>query len=215
MADNLYKSLTCATVEEFQRLVELFPNWNLSNGDLKTFQRPWAVSKIQELVPKGSKVVDIGGSACEVADALSKLGYEVWVVDPYDGRGGGTTQLDIFKKRYPKIHFIQDIFHENLDISDSFFDATVSVSVLEHISADSQKILWAEMKRKIKNGGFAIDAIDFTFRGKVLVNIELIDVILSLQRKNASKMLIHSIFRPMDITAGGKTASTHNTHVDR
>ena len=68
--------------------------WRRANGDLKDVQRPWVLKAIVGAVPPGSRLLEIGAGEPLVAELLARLGYDVTVVDPYDGRDRGPTDLE-------------------------------------------------------------------------------------------------------------------------
>ncbi len=176
------KEVTLATVKDFQELIERFPQFDFTkDGELKSFQRPWAFSKVQELVPRKGKLLEIGAARCQIAGPLSELGYEVWVVDPYNGSNGGITDIESVKKKYSKINFVRGYFGNDLIIPECYFDAVISVSVLEHISIEYQQRVWSAIYSVLKNRGYSIDAVDFNVRGEIWVNFKLIDEILALR----------------------------------
>ena len=69
-----------------------------ANGDLKDNQRPWALKAILSVIPPGSRVLEIGAGEPFIADILDRLGYEVWIVDPYDGTGNGPREYERFRR---------------------------------------------------------------------------------------------------------------------
>ncbi|MEO6356941.1 MAG: methyltransferase domain-containing protein [Ferruginibacter sp.] len=136
------------------------------NGDLKNIQRAWMVKAILGSVPIGSNILEIGAGEPIVADILTNLGYNVTIVDPYDGSGNGPTHFDEYKKRYPAINIIRRLFDENLSmVPKNSFDAVYSISVLEHVPAEKTFSLAKATKLFLKNGGKNIHVIDHVFMG--------------------------------------------------
>ena len=54
---------------------------------------------------RGALSPEIGAGDPLVADLLARLGYDVVVVDPYDGRDGGPEGFDVLRARYPGLRF--------------------------------------------------------------------------------------------------------------
>jgi ubiquinone/menaquinone biosynthesis C-methylase UbiE len=135
-------------------------------GDLKDVQRPWMIKAILASVPTGSRLCEIGAGEPFVADFLSKCGYEVTIVDPYDGSGQGPTGFDTFSASYPDIRFVRENFSRELPaFSDGYFDAIYSISVLEHVPRNEVLSVCRGIKRYCKLGGVSIHAIDHVLRG--------------------------------------------------
>ena len=78
-----------------------------ANGDLKDCQRPWVFKAILAKVAYGGRLLEIGGGEPLVADLLNRLGYQVWVVDPYDGSGNGPQDFERFRADCPGLKFVR------------------------------------------------------------------------------------------------------------
>lgn len=186
--------VSTATVREFQVLAERFPDWDLADGDVKSFQRPWMVAMVLDLVPRGGKILEYGAGDCAVAGRLSALGYDVWVVDPYDGSGGGPADWAPYARRHPKITFIPERLDPVLDLPRDF-DATCSVSVLEHIPREAQRAVASAIEIFSSRGGYNLEAVDFTVRGRILLDYPLVDEILRVRgiRPCAARLAHHAL----------------------
>jgi hypothetical protein len=55
------------------------------------------------LLPVGSRLLEIGAGQPLVAAFLAELGYDVTIIDPYDGSGGGPTDYQLFVQLYPNV----------------------------------------------------------------------------------------------------------------
>src|SRR5262249_53783309 len=129
------ESLSYATVRDFCDSFDHLHPLATANGDLKDSQRPWMLKAILSAVPPKSRVLEIGAGEPFVADILDRLGYEVWVVDPYDGSGNGPTEYERFRNECPRVHFIRGIFGQQiLSAPPGGFNCVYSISVLEHVS---------------------------------------------------------------------------------
>jgi uncharacterized UPF0146 family protein len=135
-------------------------------NDLKDLQRPWAFKTILATIPKGSRICEIGAGEPLVAGALSDLGYDVTVVDPYDGSGNGPTALERFREDYPRVRFINQPFSSQLKgISAAEFDAIYSISVLEHLREAALKEVVAGCQMFLTLQGRQFHAIDYVAAG--------------------------------------------------
>ena len=133
--------------------------------DLKDVQRPWALNAILAAVPRGSRLLEIGAGEPLVADRLTQGGYDVTVVDPYDGRGGGPTELRALRAAFPNVRIVQGLFPDDVAPGDRF-DCVYSISVLEHLPPDAVDSACAGMLRSTRAGGCTIHAIDHVVLGR-------------------------------------------------
>jgi hypothetical protein len=125
-----------ATVRDYADSTETMPGLASASGDMKNAQRCWMVKALLASVPAGSRLVEIGAGEPLVAGLLSRLGYEVVIVDPYDGSGNGPREYSRFKSAYPDLSFVRDQFPPADPLADEF-DAVYSISVLEHVPLEA------------------------------------------------------------------------------
>lgn len=130
--------LSYATVSDFCDSFDNLHALTTINQDLKDVQRPWVLKTILGMVPIGGHVLEIGAGDPWVADLLSRLGYRVTVIDPYDGRDRGPQQFKEFCKRFPGIRFVKGLFPDALQgEGEALFDCIYSISVLEHLPLET------------------------------------------------------------------------------
>jgi hypothetical protein len=146
-------------VSEYTRYFEQYPALIGPKGDLKDVQRPWALEKVRELVAPSGQIIDLGGSACELASILAES-HQVTVVDPYDGSGNGPRNPEPYRKKYPKVRIVQAFLNSETDLRD--FEAVVSTSVIEHIPVPQHKGTVDGIAAALRIGGYSIHAIDVT-----------------------------------------------------
>lgn len=133
--------------------------------DMKNLQRCWALKAIVGQVEPGSRVVEIGAGEPLVAGVLARLGYEVIVVDPYDGSGNGPREYRAFRRTYPELTFIRDTFPPRESI-DAPVASVYSISVLEHVPPDSVEDVIRATRRLLEPArGCSVHAIDHVLRG--------------------------------------------------
>jgi hypothetical protein len=135
-----------------------------ANGDMKDLQRCWMVKAVLGSVEPGGHLIEIGAGEPLVADLLTRLGYRVTVVDPYDGSGHGPQQFDEFRSAYPDVDFIRERFPpaEGLPARAA---AVYSISVLEHIPVNAIGEVVDAANAALAPGGCAIHAIDHVIAG--------------------------------------------------
>lgn len=160
--------VSVATVRDYCDSVDHLRPIATHNGDLKDCQRPWVLKAILGQVRRGGRVLEIGAGEPFVADLLARLGYEVWVVDPYDGTGNGPLEYERFRRECPEVHFVRDFFSDRLDLElpDASLDCIYSISVLEHVPPDALRGVLAGMRRFLSPSGWNIHAVDHVHQGR-------------------------------------------------
>lgn len=168
---NLWSGRPCpppisyATVREFCEYADVCPSLFGGCQDLKDAQRPWAVKAILASVPPGSSLVEIGGGEPTVAQTLVDLGYEVTVVDPYDGSGNGPVEFEAYRLNYPRVRLVRSLFDLGCPFEESSFDCVYSVSVIEHIPLADLPNLFAAIRKFLRPGGMSLHCIDVVIEG--------------------------------------------------
>jgi 2-polyprenyl-3-methyl-5-hydroxy-6-metoxy-1,4-benzoquinol methylase len=137
------------------------------NGDLKDVQRPWMLKAILGSLSTGARLLEIGAGEPVVAHMLVSFGYDVTVVDPYDGSGNGPIEFQSYVSKYPQIKFVRNQFSDLLsDITPASFDCIYSISVLEHVPDVDLDRLFAGIKLFLTPSGVSIHAIDHVLKGE-------------------------------------------------
>jgi len=158
--------LSYATVADFVDSYENLHSLATAAADLKDVQRPWMLKAIVGNIPIGAKLCEIGAGEPLVADILVRLGYQVTIVDPYDGSGNGPKAVEQFRLSYPSIRIIDKHFSSNLaELTPGEFDAVYSISVLEHLDAVAIRNVIDASEKFLRKGGRHIHAIDFVVAG--------------------------------------------------
>jgi len=154
-----------ATVREFQRLAEDYPQLLPRNEDLKSFQRPWCVDRLLRRLPTGGRVLEIGADKCNLVPFLRSRGFDVSVIDVYDHFGGGTGTYEIVHNKFPDMPIVRGFMHEDRTLPGNHFDAVYSCSVIEHIPLEHLGATVRQIERVLKPSGSSIHAIDCTIEG--------------------------------------------------
>lgn len=154
-----------ATVRDYCDSADWLPQLMLFNGDLKDVQRPWTVKALIGSVAPGGRLVEIGGGEPTVAAALAAFGYQVTVVDPYDGAGNGPTEYERYAKQFPQIAIVKDRFGAHLPFAEASFDGVYSVSVLEHLPEPEIAAVFAATKKFLRAGGCSLHCVDSVIAG--------------------------------------------------
>lgn len=158
--------LSYATVQDFCDSADSFPQVVRFESTLKDVQRPWAIKAILGKLPIGAKILEVGGGEPLVSGCLQELGYEVTLIDPYDGSGNGPQEYKRFKHAYPKVRILQRYFEKDCPVlTGETFDCIFSVSVLEHIPTEKLKGLFEGIAQFLKPGGYSIHSVDDVVAG--------------------------------------------------
>ena len=156
-----------ATVADYCESLDELRTITPVDGDLKNVQRPWAAKAILANVPPPARVLEIGGGEPTICGFLEELGYDVTLVDPYDGFGNGPTNFDRYVKDFPNVNIVREYFRPGLsDLIPGSFDAIFSVSVLEHVPPDSLALCFDAIAEFLAPGGASIHCFDFVLQGR-------------------------------------------------
>jgi 2-polyprenyl-3-methyl-5-hydroxy-6-metoxy-1,4-benzoquinol methylase len=165
-ANKFVPELSYATVKDFCDSADHLRQVMSLDGDLKDVQRAWMIKAILGQIPAGGNLLEIGGGEPIVSNALQQLGYQVTIIDPYDGAGNGPQLYEHFKRLYPKIRIIRSYFEkENPSLGNEKYDCIFSVSVLEHVLHEKLPDLFSGIETYLKNGGRSIHCIDHVIAG--------------------------------------------------
>jgi SAM-dependent methyltransferase len=156
--------ISYGTVRDFADSLDNLGGLARANSDMKDLQRCWAVKAVLGNVASGGRLVEIGAGEPLVADTLARLGYEVTVIDPYDGSGHGPRQFEEFRDSYPRLDFVRDRFPPERGLP-APVDGVYSISVLEHLPTDSVAGVVSAALEALRPGGWAIHAIDHVVAG--------------------------------------------------
>ena len=186
--------LSYATAEDFCDSFDHLRPLATANGDLKDVQRPWMLKAILGAVPRGGRLLEIGAGEPWVADLLSRLGYDVWIVDPYDGSGNGPSDYELFSEQCPDIRFIRDNFSDRLpEPSALSLDCVYSISVLEHVPPAGLRAIAAGIRKFLKPDGVNLHAVDHVHRGngaaEHLSNLRLMVELFGLSAEELARQL--------------------------
>lgn len=155
-----------ATVRDYCESVDELSQIAPTDGDLKNVQRPWAVKTIVGCVPPPARLLEIGGGEPIVSGFLAELGYDVTLIDPYDGFGNGPTEYENYARLFPHVNILREYFRPGIpQLSAHSFDCIFSVSVLEHLPADSLSGCFDAITALLRPGGVSIHCFDFILQG--------------------------------------------------
>ncbi len=168
--DELYRGrfpvedLSYGTVRDFADSLDNLGRLAKASGDMKDLQRCWMVKAVLGMVERGGRLIEIGAGEPLVAGLLTRLGYSVTVVDPYDGSDQGPVEFERFSREYPEVEFIREHFPPAGGLP-SPVAGIYSISVLEHIPAESMNTVIGAATASLAPGGCSIHAVDHVLAG--------------------------------------------------
>ncbi|RZM82893.1 class I SAM-dependent methyltransferase [Leptolyngbya iicbica] len=161
-----FAELDYALVRDFCDSSDHLPQICHLNGDLKNVQRAWTVKAVLGTLPLGSRLLEIGGGVPLAAGMLAELGYDVTIVDPYEGAGNGPTEYEAYKQQFPNVKFTRSYFSDDLQgYEDASFDGIYSISVLEHIPLVDLDSVYRGIHKFLRQGGRSIHCLDIVVEG--------------------------------------------------
>jgi len=156
--------ISYGTVRDFADSADHLPGLAGASFDMKDLQRCWTVKAVLGNVERGARVLEVGAGEPLVAGLLSRLGYEVVVVDDYKGLGNGPREFKRFQTAYPDVRFVRELFPPQEDVGEDF-GAVISISVLEHVPAEAVGDVVAKGHQLLRPGGCSIHAVDHVLAG--------------------------------------------------
>ncbi|VXD24074.1 hypothetical protein PL8927_790170 [Planktothrix serta PCC 8927] len=126
--------------------------------DLKVYQDLLVYNFITKNLPKGAKLLEIGGGNSRVLQAL-KQDYECWNLDKFEGIGNGPNQI----RNAENYRIILDyIGNFNSELPTQYFDCVFSISTLEHIAENETTFeqITQDIDRLLKPDGFSLHCFD-------------------------------------------------------
>lgn len=130
---------------------------NLPDCDLKKYQDLLVYTFICENIPKGARLLEIGGGDSRILKSIGN-DYECWNIDKLEGAGSGPTAVTPNNYR-----LIKDYIGEfNKEVPDEYFDFVFSISALEHVQGDEQtyRNIRADIDRVMKPGAYSLHCFD-------------------------------------------------------
>ena len=125
---------------------------------LKTYQDLFTYAFIRHNIPKGSRLLEVGGGYSRVLTRLADE-YTCWNIDRFEGLGAGP--ITIPEDKYRIVRDYMGTF--NPELPDESFDFVFSISVLEHVPTDSpteQEAVLKDIPRVLRPSGISLHLVD-------------------------------------------------------
>ena len=155
-----------ATVRDYCESRDELPQITPIDGDLKNVQRPWTTKAILAHLRPPARLLEIGGGEPIVSGLLSELGYNVTLVDPYDGFGNGPIDYERYVEQFPHVRIVREYLRPGLPgLVPGSFDGIFSISVLEHVPSDALRSCFEAITEFLAPNGLSIHCFDFILQG--------------------------------------------------
>jgi len=126
-------------------------------------------SRLLELDLQGKKVLDAGAGMSPIVLWAAEQGAEAVTVDS-GGQGGKGAGFVNYAWYNPTIASYQADFAKMPFLANDSLDVVMSISVIEHISANKRLKVWGEWHRVLKPGGRLILTLDLVGPSDRLLN---------------------------------------------
>lgn len=131
---------------------------DISSWSLKQYQDLLVFSFIKQMIPPGSRLLEVGGGNSRIINFF-KDRYECWNVDKLAGCGQGPTWINTTGFR-----LVQDYMGNfNPALPSNYFDFVFSISALEHVPDRDPQLLeniLTDLNRVLKPGCYSFHCFD-------------------------------------------------------
>jgi glycosyltransferase involved in cell wall biosynthesis/SAM-dependent methyltransferase len=173
------------------------------NSNLKLIQDLAVYDFIKKHIPKGSRILEIGGGYSRILEIFKK-DYECWNLEKFEGIGNGPTAFP----QHASYKLVQNYIGAfDKELPDSFFDLVFSISVFEHLNIDKSDLdnITNDIDRILKPGGFSVHCMDVRFNAKYndLTNRKMVKHIIE-HHGFSQKFILDNYKNPEVFTMSGK-----------
>lgn len=130
------------------------------HSDLKVYQDFLCYLFLENNLPKGAKILEVGGGDSRILKHFSSH-FECWNMDKSEGMGNGPIQFhsDRFRTVYDYIGT------HNPELPSNYFDCVFSISALEHTPEEPAlyPTILGDINRVLKPGAYALHCFDIIF----------------------------------------------------
>uniref|UniRef100_I2Q7M3 Methylase involved in ubiquinone/menaquinone biosynthesis n=1 Tax=Desulfovibrio sp. U5L TaxID=596152 RepID=I2Q7M3_9BACT len=125
--------------------------------DLKAYQDALVSAFIDQTLPPGSRILEVGGGHSRVLP-LYQHTHECWNIDKFEGAGNGATDIPVVDYRL----VLDYLGNSNPELPDDYFDLVFSISALEHVPEEEtvHANILKDIQRVLKPGGASLHLLD-------------------------------------------------------
>ena len=126
------EGISYATVADLAESADAMPNLIGASPPPLGVQRGWVIKALLGSVPEGSAILEVAGSGPLAAGVLARLGFEVTVVDPFDGTASEPHRFTTVTRDYSALEFVRDRFPTTSPLPRSYA-AVYSTGLLDRL----------------------------------------------------------------------------------
>ncbi len=127
--------LSYAKVADLAESADAMPQLVAASPPPLGLQRGWALKALLGSVPQGSAILELAGAGPLAAGVLQRLGYEVTILDPFDGTASEPHTFTAVTRDYSAIAFIRDRFPTTTPLPRRYA-AVYSTGLLDRLEPD-------------------------------------------------------------------------------
>jgi len=146
-----FDGFTYSKLTHFQnfRMMPIYQKQTTATCDLKVYQDLFVHTFILENIPKGARILELGGGNSRIISCL-KDDYEFWNLDKLEGQGHGPKGV-AESEGFTLIRDYIGAFSKELP--EHSFDFVYSISAMEHFSTDEKAMtdIFQDIDRLLKD----------------------------------------------------------------
>jgi hypothetical protein len=156
--------LTYATVADYAESVDAMPHLMAASAPPLGPQRGWAIKTLVATVPEGGAILELAGSSPLAAGVLARLGYEVTVLDPFDGTASEPHTLTAVTRNYSALEFIRDHLPPTAPLPRQYA-ATYSIGLLDRLEPARAVAVMEAALTALEPGGISLHSFAHVMAG--------------------------------------------------
>ena len=140
------------------QLMPIYQRQTINSSDLKVYQDLFVYSFILENIPKGARILEVGGGESRIISCL-KEDYECWNLDKLEGQGQGPKAISEHEGFFLVKNYIGGFSKQ---LPDQHFDLIYSISAVEHFLTDSNVMddIIRDFQRLLKKNAYCLHCVD-------------------------------------------------------
>lgn len=156
--------ISYATVADFAESADAMPRLIAASPPPLGLQRGWVIKTLLGAVPPGSAILELAGSSPLAAGVLARLGYDVTVLDPFDGTASEPHLYTPLTRDYSVLEFIRDRFPTTTPLPRRYA-AVHSIGLLDRFEADRASAAISAATDALQPGGVQLHAFSHVLAG--------------------------------------------------